>query len=606
MNNQWPWISFRRDGTTSKLELTSRWWSSWAVTKKYTGSDVHSVKITRENGKVYIAINGWNKEEVSDYSNFTGFFDKPITIGSIYQSWAYSRYIKATLSNIMIKTIDTTSCHTWNVYVVTWDCQMTANFKAVEEYPDVTVNHHWMNIGWSGYTIHETEHFSWNIWDEFTAIEKEYTWFTANLNNDDTIIISGDNNVIDLYYDRHWWYFYFLIDPFNSANITVSGCDNGTCWYGEDVQLTLVEETWYTFNSWGIPQWITLPQWLDRTSKTLSFTMPDINDMQIRWGVSLSAIPYTITYHLDGWNEVEHNQTGYTAGNFVIYVTDPIKTGYDFLWWTWGVINWPQLSWPTTWLVIVVNDMWNVEVWDREYYANWTPKMYAVTGSVATWQENMWYLSGLWNTWINLTWLYEYGSELIFITIPELGYLFDYWEVNNGTGDNLPDGAVASGNQLTVIVDQILDIVAHFKENVGTVTVNYYEMNTWWTYSWVTNSTTFTWLVWYTRYATLNPPYGFHLDTERTINTWIVILDNDAENVINIYYARDKNHVIISYTWDFVWETTSFGSTVIVNPVLKERYYYGEHVHFSRNRRQNKSIAEVIFHGKKFFNSDFS
>jgi hypothetical protein len=35
--------------------------------------------------------------------------------------------------------------------------------------------------------------------------------------------------------------------------------------------------------------------------------------------------------------------------------------------------------------------------------------------------------------------LYEYGRELIFVAVPELGYLFDYWEVNNGTGDNLPE-----------------------------------------------------------------------------------------------------------------------------------------------------------------------
>jgi hypothetical protein len=139
------------------------------------------------------------------------------------------RPAKVTLSNILIKSVDT--CYTWNVYAVTWDCQMTAKFKKVQEYPEITVNHHWMNIGWSGYTIHETEYFSWNIWDEFTAIEKVYTWFTANPDNEKTIIISGDNNsnVIDLYYYRHWWYFHFLIDPFNSAAITVSGCDNGTC-----------------------------------------------------------------------------------------------------------------------------------------------------------------------------------------------------------------------------------------------------------------------------------------------------------------------------------------------------------------------------------------
>ena len=130
LNNKWPWVSFRRETTSSNLELTIRWWSVWAVTRSYIWSDVHSVKISRENGKLYIAINGWNKEKVYDFAGFTDYFDKPITIGSIYQNWGYDRYIKATLSNILIKTIDTNSCYTWDVLAVTWDCQMTAVFTS--------------------------------------------------------------------------------------------------------------------------------------------------------------------------------------------------------------------------------------------------------------------------------------------------------------------------------------------------------------------------------------------------------------------------------------------------------------------------------------------
>ena len=544
----WPGFVVRKASGKNQIEFTARWdaWSS-NPSIKYNISEVHNVKISRINSVVYISVNGEANRQLFNYSGFHTYFTKPITFGSSYKDSDHLfRPAKVTLSNILIKSVDT--CYTWNVYVVTWDCQMTAEFKEIEEHPKVTVNHHWMNIGWSGYTIHETEYFSWNEWDEFTAIENVYTWFTANPDNEKTIIISGDNNsnVIDLYYYRHWWYFHFLIDPFNSAAITVSGCDNGTCWYWEDVQLTLQEETWYIFNSWGIPTSITLPEWLDRTKKTLSFTMPEINDMQIRWSVSLTAIPYTIIYHLDGWEEVEHNQTEYTAWNFVIYVTDPVKTWYNFLWWTWWVIDWPQLSSPTTWLVIVVNDMWNVEVWDREYYANWTPNKYEVTGSVAEWQENMWYLSWSTSTWISLTWLYDYATELVFIAIPELGYVFDYWKnwdtVLSGT--DLWDGK----NQITIVVDQILDIIAFFKPAENTpYTVEHYKQNldqTWYEFVWSG-----------TMYGTTNGPTNatgtnyewFTLSWDlASYQTWIKA---DWSTIVRLYYDRDTYTV----TWD-MWE----------------------------------------------------
>jgi hypothetical protein len=156
---------------------------------------------------------------------------------------------------------------------------------------------------------------------------------------------------------------------------------------------------------------------------------------------------------------------------------------------------------------------------DVNLYAIWDINKYDVSANVATWDHGS--LQWSWS------WIYKFGETLVIIAVPELGYLFDYWEVNWWTGDNLPDWVSISENQLTVVVDQILDIIAHFTENAKTVTVNYYEMNTWWLYLWVTNSTTFTGLVWHTGYATVNLPYGFHLDTIQTTSTWIVISDND-------------------------------------------------------------------------------
>ena len=257
---------------------------------------------------------------------------------------------------------------------------------------------------------------------------------------------------------------------------------------------------------------------------------------------------------------------------------------------TWLTLNAFEKSWHT------FTGWSTTSVWVKEYtdwqtvselskvdwdyvtlYAVWDINEYEIDANVATWDHG--YLSGMWSVWISLTWLYDFWETLVVIAIPELGYLFDYWEVN--WSQELPEGVTTSWNQLTAVVDQILDIVAHFKENVGTVTVNYYRMNTWWTYPWITNTTTFTWLVWYTGYETVNPPVGFHLDTTQTISTWIVISDNNVENVINIYYARNLYGVTLSYTWDFYGEEMTPGRVNLVCTTGHGygRYYYEEHVH---------------------------
>jgi hypothetical protein len=78
---------------------------------------------------LYVSINWSENEQLYDYSGFNNYFDKPITIGSSYKNWDHLfRPAKITLSNILIKSVG--SCYTWNVYVVTWDCQMTAVFTS--------------------------------------------------------------------------------------------------------------------------------------------------------------------------------------------------------------------------------------------------------------------------------------------------------------------------------------------------------------------------------------------------------------------------------------------------------------------------------------------
>ena len=337
-------------------------------------------------------------------------------------------------------------------------------------------------------------------------------------------------------------------------------------YYGSKIYLEANPFECYSF-SWWI--WSGLPDWFDRLSPTTTFFMPHVSVLTVT--PTIKENTYNITFSGNG-------STSWTMSNLSVLCTSWTlsqnafeREWYTFAGWSENP-NWP-VQFTNEWDVhrLSIESGWNVTL-----YAIWDINNYDVTGSVATWQENMWYLSWATSTGTSLTWLYEYWTELIFIAVPELGYLFDYWEVNNGTGDNLPDGAVASWNQLTVIVDQILDIVAHFKENVGTVTVNYYNMNTWWVYLWVTSTATFTWLVWYTGYATVQPPVGFYLDTTSTVNTWIVISENNAENVINIYYARNKHNITLWYAVAFL----NPGSVTVIPTPRESGYYYWEDVHF--------------------------
>jgi hypothetical protein len=65
-----------------------------------------------------------------------------------------------------------------------------------------------------------------------------------------------------LYYDRVWWSLNIKSNPYNSVNkYIISWCNNGTCWYWENIQITVEENTWYSFNNWDTPFWIAFPDW---------------------------------------------------------------------------------------------------------------------------------------------------------------------------------------------------------------------------------------------------------------------------------------------------------------------------------------------------------
>ncbi len=82
-----------------------------------------------------------------------------------------------------------------------------------------------------------------------------------------------------------------------------------------------------------------------------------------------TAIPYTISYDLDGGNVATPNPTGYTIESAAITLNNPTKDGYDFTGWT-GT----GLGGATTTVTIAAGS-----TGDRSYTATWTIKHYTVT-----------------------------------------------------------------------------------------------------------------------------------------------------------------------------------------------------------------------------------
>ena len=67
-------------------------------------SAVQKVKISRIDSKMYLSINDATPVQVYDYTNFTNFFDVPITIGaSLNNQGLPFRFFKGTLSDIVVK-----------------------------------------------------------------------------------------------------------------------------------------------------------------------------------------------------------------------------------------------------------------------------------------------------------------------------------------------------------------------------------------------------------------------------------------------------------------------------------------------------------------------
>jgi hypothetical protein len=345
-----------------------------------------------------------------------------------------------------------------------------------------------------------------------------------------TTVLADGSRKIDMYYVPSIYQF-----TLNSESHSSTAWSSESTWYyyGANVRLSGdSNDDCFTRSGWTT-SWITLS---DNTVKQTLFTMPANN---VEATPSTTENIYNIIFNGNGsnsWTMSPMNGIRCTESTWLTLNAFE-KEGHTFSWWLMNVWWEKHYSNGQT-----VSRLSKVDGDDVNLYAVWDVNKYNVNASVAAWDHG----SLQWS-WV---WIYDFGETLVIIAVPELGYLFDYWEVNGST--ELPEWATTWENQLTIVVNQILDIVAHFKADEKTVTVNYYEMDTSGNYIYDPNHDypnerySYTWLVVDSSFTV--PDYSktgfsFQYSIFRG-NTWynepvtFEVSENDSENIINVYYQR--------------------------------------------------------------------
>ena len=343
--------------------------------------------------------------------------------------------------------------------------------------------------------------------------------------------------------------------------------------------------------------WYTSPTFESNTMKTWGDTLSDsVTALYAKWNCP-DGSPYNSNNQCALWILVRFmdGETEYTRSIVLSWeevsapATNPEKSGYNFLWWF--------ESWANSPFVFTGTPI----TWDLDLYAHWDINKYDVNVSVVTGDEDKGYLSGMWSTWISLTWLYNYGTELVFIAVPKFGYVFDYWM----NGDQVLSWTDLWDwkNQLTVIVDQVLDIIAFFKETPTPYTVEHYQQNlsqTWYDFVW---SGIMYWIANEQTNATGTNYTWFTLSWNLAdYQTWI---NADWSTVVRLYYNRVS---VVSYLvsfnadrWTFVsWSISqSVASWTLVTPLTEEQKpvfpWYRVDGWYKTNPRLDSNAEEWIF-----------
>ena len=642
-NNVWPGIAIRKSSSAGKIEITatSNYWKGYKTSKNYSLENLHSIKISRINSILYVSINWSENEQLYDYSGFNAYFTKPIVFGSSYKDEDHLlRPAKITLSNILIKSIDT--CYNWNVYAVTWDCQMTAKFSASDEYPvtiesnnaeygtvssgivrkpywtTITVNGNTLNIWWTivtatTWTAPEWHTYTFSGWTFSSECESGWSYkvllgcevtanFSSSVNNYTITWNYKDANGEDVIYT---WSFTYWEIPSHSVPS-----------YYE------TEQTWYTFSGWtpeltGVtwpatyfavytetprkykvsfaisPTWY----WILNPSQIIaeygSQIITEWNTLTV-WNETVTA---TVTWADEQYTYVFVEWTG-NCGNTLTHactitaIFDKILNNYEI---TWIYMDW---NWES------VTEIWVLPYWSMPNHDN--PPYYETN---ATWYTFSWWNPDLtWVVWeqtytaiynglarkYNLTvtsadiirwtvsptsWLFDYGSTVTLTATAKTGYSFSRWI----KVESWVETEISNQSPYEITITWNTEIKAEFGYGQTTYKVKHYKQNVNWNDYESPEIEILYGITNNTTTATAKS-YTWFRDPGN-IEQKTILADGSTE--VEIYYYRDSYNVYWNYMVD-----GSEGSQEGQSMTSEENYLYGQIPEY-KNISGYKTVSKV-------------
>ena len=344
------------------------------------------------------------------------------------------------------------------------------------------------------------------------------------------------------WYQFNWWSITDVWEVKYSDKAEVSKLtweDNAT------VTLYAVWQKWaynisYELNGWVLTWEKTNPVGYDVDTETFTLNNPEKDGYDFLWWswtgiiwLSTTVIitqwstwnrvyeanwkptEYTITYNLSWWElpSGQINPVTYTIESGDITLINPVRTGYDFNWWSGTAIEWTGET--------VTITHWST--WDRVYEANWKIKKYTITWENSTWvilkQEILPY-------WVTP----DYGGIPTSWADAQYTYTFKSWD---------PVLAPVTEDQVyTATYNKTLNTyIITFKNEDGTV------LYTTWVAYW--NTPVFSWA---------DPQKAADAQYTYTFNWWSPALDPVTWEAT---YTATYTHTINKYTITFVDENGS-------------------------------------------------
>ena len=208
----------------------------------------------------------------------------------------------------------------------------------------------------------------------------------------------------------------------------------------------------YTFGGWYTDG----SNFAENTKFTDGGAMPDHN---VTFYAKWTAVPYKITYELDGGTNVSGNPAQYTVETEKIKLVAPTKTGYAFEGWYSDAERTDR-----------VTEITAGSTGDVTLYAKWTINQYTIK-----WETN----GGNDLTGSNYTTTADYGTAIVRPDDPtkeadaQYTYTFGGWYTDRALTQPLDDNATVPAENLTVY--------AKWNTSVRTYTVKWYGVNNpWW------------------------------------------------------------------------------------------------------------------------------